>query len=267
MFVMAGRCGAEGSFEIPMFELSGTIARTGLSGEFVLPMPIMTGTTIASRICSGTFTLPQFVFTGGSNPRISGVFTLPMFIFSSLAPGHSTGEFVLPMFAMYGFGRQILPARIYRGVVMNLSNQAMSTYSGFNFNSITYHDGSYYGINDQGIFKLGGDRDNLTRYIPSKMKFAPMNLGDGNTMYIRDVWITFRSDGHLQITFAADENEDNTSVGHTQLVADNIREEKIKCGRGLKGRFFTVIIENMSGANFDIEQLSILVDIIKRRLR
>ena len=267
MFVMAGEFGAEGSFEIPMFGFSGVEVRQGLSGSFVLPKLVMVGTTVANRLCSGTFTLPQFVFAGGSNPRISGVFTLPMFIFRDLAPGHSTGEFELPMFAMYGFGRQVPPSLVYRGIVMNLSNQAMSTYSGFNFNSLVRYGGSYYGINNQGIFRLGGDKDNLTRYIPSKMKIAPTNFGDGNLKYMRDLWITFRSDGHLQVTFAADEDESNTSVGQTQLVADSIREEKVKCGRGLKGRFFTIIIENMSGANFDIEQISLLVDSIKRRLR
>ena len=267
MFVIAGECGAEGSFDIPIFSFSGDTVHSGLSGQFVLPIPVMVGTTFANKLCSGTFRLPQFIFAGGSNPRISGVFTLPMFIFSSLAPGHGAGQFDLPIFRMYGFGRSIPPSRVYRGIVMNLSNQAMSTYSGFNFNSLACWQGNYYGINDTGIFRLGGDKDNLTRNIQSKMKFAPMNFGDGNIKHIRDMWITFRSDGHLQVTFSADENEDTTSISQTELVADAIREEKLKCGRGLKGRFFTVIIENMSGADFDIEQISILVDSIKRKLR
>ena len=267
MFTMFGRMGGEGAFEIPIFQLSGEISHLGVWGNFRLPVPVMVGTTVANKLCSGTFRLPQFIFAGGSNPRISGVFTLPMFIFSNLAPGHSAGQFDLPIFRMYGFGRSIPPSPLYRGIVMNLSNQAMSTYSGFNFNSLACWQGSYYGINDIGIFKLGGDKDNLTRNIQSKMKFAPMNFGDGNIKHIRDMWITFRSDGHLQVTFSADEDEDTTSISQTDLVADAIREEKIKCGRGLKGRFFTIVIENMSGANFDIEQISILVDSIKRKLR
>ena len=268
MFTMSGACGSGGGpFEIPMFSFTGEIVTRGLRGTFILPVPIMAGTTKANMLSSGIFRLPQFIFQGGFTNRLSGTFTLPMFIFSSLAPGHSAGSFTLPMFSMYGFGRESPISKLYRAIVMNINNQAISTYSGFNFKCLASFNNSYYGISDQGICKLGGNKDSISKNINARMKTSSMNLGDDFIKYIRDAWVTFRSDGHLQVTFSTDEDEGITSVSQTEVVSEKIMEEKLKCGRGLRGRFHTVLVENVSGSDFDIEQLSILVDAIKRKVR
>ena len=283
--IINGADAPTGIFTVPMFVVEG--AGYSLGEPFVIPIPVLTGTGSAPEstgifriptvsvtahgyagyLGTGTFNLPMLSVSGGRGYRGTGTFVLPQFILFDIVPLHGIGSFAIPVPIFEGIGSLASISKIYRGIVMNISNQAISTYSGFNFNSLAHFNDEYYGANDQGIFRLGGNKDNLTRDILAKIKTGAMNLGDSVLKYVRDVWLTYRTDGHLQMTFLVDEDEDITSVSQTEYVADKIREERLKCGRGLRGRFYTIVIENMSGADFDIEQISILVDAARRRVR
>ena len=284
--IILGADKPSGVFNIPMFEVSGVGYTTG--GPFSIPIPVVYGTGrceapvglfrvpvpsitahgYAGVLGTGIFNVPVVEVSGGQILlRGTGTFTIPQFVINTITPGHGVGSVTLPVPIYSGFGTLVPISKVYRGIAMNINNQAISTYSNFNFDSLAYFNGSYYGVNNHGIYKLGGGKDNLTRDIISKIKTGSMNFGDGTIKYLRDSWLTFRSDGHIQVTFLADENEDITSVSQTQLVADNVREEKLKCGRGLKGRFYTMVIENMSGSNFNIEQVGIMIESIRKKLR
>ncbi len=108
---------------------------------------------------------------------------------------------------------------------MNLLNQAISTYTSYPFNSITYFNEKYYGATDTGIYPLSGDLDNATE-INSSIKTGPMDFGEKFTKYIRDVWLTYRSDGILALVFSVDEDDSTEVQRDTVLTGDEIREEK-----------------------------------------
>jgi hypothetical protein len=268
MFSVEGVGGASApAFEIPTLVIEGTGSAPESTVVFHVPIISVMGQGYAGVLGTGTFHVPILLITAGYGFRGSGTFVLPKFVFGNSVPLHGVGSFSVPIPIYAGFGSLVPISKIYRGIVININNQAISTYSGFNFNSLAYFNDHYYGANENGIFKLGGNKDNLTRQILSKLKTGAINFGDGSLKYIRQAWLTYRTDGHLQITFLVDEDEDSTSVSQTEIVADNIREEMLKCGRGLKGRFYTIVLENLSGADFDIEQLSVLVDPSSRRVR
>ena len=149
---------------------------------------------------------------------------------------------------------------------MNLANQAISTYSNYNFNSIVCFNGTYFGATDTGIYPLGGDTDNGT-YIDSSIKTGSMDFGDTTIKYARDVWITFRSDGNLTLVIFVDEDTTTTIQKQTTIVSDTIIEERLKLPRGLRGRFYTVELNNLSGADFDIDSLNLLVESVRRKVR
>jgi len=149
---------------------------------------------------------------------------------------------------------------------MNLANQAISTYSNYNFNSIACFNGTYFGATDTGIYPLGGDTDNGT-YIDSSIKTGSMDFGDTTIKYARDVWITFRSDGNLTLVIFVDEDTTTTIQKQTTIVSDTIIEERLKLPRGLRGRFYTVELNNLSGADFDIDSLNLLVESVRRKVR
>ena len=147
---------------------------------------------------------------------------------------------------------------------MNLLNQTISTYSSYPFNSITYFNGKYLGATDTKIYTLSGDLDNATA-ISSTIKTGPMDFGEKFTKYIRDVWLTYRSDGNLELVFSVDEDTTTEVERDTTLTGDDIREEKLKVPRGLKGRYWTIELKNLLGADFDIDKLSAMVDVIGKK--
>lgn len=233
------------SVSLPQYSVIATgLVSLGGTGVFVLPVPeVISGRTISGR---GVFVLPL--------PRINYIGT------------HGAGDIILPTPWPYGEGRGIPISRIYRGVTMNLSTQAITTYSNFPFNSMGYFNGELIGANEEGLFVLGGGLDKDMR-INAKLKTGTLNLGDNFIKHIRNVWLTYRTDGHLALVLYVDEDADNPVEIQTELVSDEIQEERLKVPRGLRGRYYTLELTNLSGADFDIEQLSILVESIRRKAR
>ena len=251
-------------FNLPVPVMSGTgIARSG-SGDFSLPVPIITGSGKCNILASGTFIIPQFQFGAISGPSGRGAFTLPQFVLFDLVPGHGKGSFVIPIPLI--FGRDQLTPRMYRGIVMNLSNQAISTYSNYPFNSLAKFNGRYLAAGEDGIYELGGDSDSGVQIL-SKIKTGPMDFGEKFVKHLRDAWLTYRSDGHLELVLYVDEDENNPVSRSTEIASDEIHEERIKVPRGLRGRYYTIELKNMSGSDFDIDKLSLLTESIRRKIR
>jgi len=181
-------------------------------------------------------------------------------------PSRSRGEFAIPMVEFEGYGRNIPISRLYQGIVMNLSNQAISTYSNFPFNSIACFNGKYFGATDTGIHELGGDYDNGV-YINAKVKTGSMDFGDTVIKYARDVWITKRTKGHMEIVMLVDEDSSTSVNKQTNISGNEMHEERLKPPRGLRGRFYTVELKNLSGSDFDVDSFNMLVESIKRKVR
>lgn len=141
-----------------------------------------------------------------------------------------------------------------------MTNQAISTYSEYPFNSLAYFNDKYLGATDTGIYVLNGDSDNGAE-IDSVIKTGPMDFGRKQTKWIRDVWMTYRTDGHMALVFSTDEDSTTEVQRDTVTTSEQLQEEKIKVPRGLKGRYWTIELKNSSGADFDIDNLEIMVDI------
>jgi len=259
-------------FVTPVPVMSGTGLVIGGYGDFNLPILVATGTGLSGVLGSGIFILPQFGFSGVSGPSGSGSFILPQLVLFNFLPEHGEGLFVLPIPSLFGFHSAVsIPVvsaskTIYKGIVMNLVNQAISTYSNYPFNSLAKFNSRYLAAGEDGIYELGGDSDSGTQIL-SKIKTGPMDFGEKFIKYLRNVWLTYRSDGHLELVLYVDEDEDNPVSRSTEIASDEIHEERIKVPRGLKGRYYTIELKNMSGANFDIDKLSLLVESIRRKVR
>ncbi len=73
--------------------------------------------------------------------------------------------------------------------------------------------------------------------------------------------------GTLRLRIYVDEDSTTTIEERTTIVNSNMTEERLKPPRGLRGRFYTVELKNVAGADFDIDSLSMLVESIKRKVR
>ena len=145
-------------------------------------------------------------------------------------------------------------------IVMNVKNRAVTEYSNYAFNSLCCFNGKYYGATKEGIFRLSGDDDNGTA-IDAHIKTATADVGKGQPKKLRDAWI-FARKGLMTFTVIAD--EDNEFTYNADVENSKIHEERVKIGRGIKGRGFSFILANVDGSDFDIDSISVLTDNIRR---
>lgn len=149
---------------------------------------------------------------------------------------------------------------------MNINNQAISTYSNYNFNSIANFNGVMLGATATGIHVLSGTDDNDTD-IDANLKTGSTDFGEAFIKYLREIWLTYRCTGAFKFTIGVDEDATPDFTKNTTITSSAIEEERIKVARGLHGRYFTIKIENVTGADFDIDKLSMLVESIRRKIR
>ena len=145
-------------------------------------------------------------------------------------------------------------------IVMNVKNRAITEYTNYCFNSLCCFNGRYLGANSSGIFPLSGDDDNGTA-IDAHIKTATADVGKGQPKKLRDAWI-FARKGLMTFTVIAD--EDNEFTYNADVENSKIHEERVKIGRGIKGRGFSFILANVDGSDFDIDNISVLTDNIRR---
>ena len=238
-----------------------------------LPTPtVLMSASYPAVIGNIKMTLPVMQLAmGGSNYKASIEIILPPLVFSTLSPFKGTLALTLPVLDIFSYGSVSLAAKTYQGVVMNMVRKAITTYSGFPMNSMAFFEGKYIGATSSGIYTLGGNLDN-TSIIKATLKSGVLDFGSRFITHIRDIWLTYRSNGNIAIVLEADEDTTNPVEMITQISDSKIHEERLGAGtggvpRGFKGRFYTIELKNIDGSSLDLNEISILVDAIRRKLR
>ena len=113
---------------------------------------------------------------------------------------------------------------------------------------------------------MGGDKDNGSD-IDVQIQSGSMDFGDTFMKYLKEFWITHRTGGKLRLRIWKDEDTSLTIDKQTVIEDTKIQEERVKMPAGLKGRFYTFLLKNIAGADFDIDNMSMLVESIKRKIR
>ena len=290
VFVMSGRSGAIASMQFSKMEMTGhgLVGQVG-KGRLLFSHLVMDGVGHGSVIGSGImrfsplqmaglgkvsvigegatrFLVPRMNAHGYAGVVGSGAMAFPLSILEGVGfievIGRGMTEFPLPR--MVGFGRDIPITILYKGVAMNASHFAVSEYKDFSFNSFAYFNGQYLAANADGIFTLGGAKDN-GKDIDARIELPPVDFGEGFIKRAREAWLTYRADGQLVLVLRLDEHE--TWESALELVGNKSHEERTKIARGIKNRFIGFGIRNQAGCDFDLESLRVLVDPIQRRGR
>ncbi len=155
----------------------------------------------------------------------------------------------------------IAPVSTYRGVVINTRNFANTEYADWNFNSLCFFKGKYFGTDGAKIYELTGDSDNNVN-IDATLSLGNYDLFTRVRKYIREIWLTLKNTGALQIKL---EQGSDIYYKDTQIASTDIHEERVKVGRGMRDRFGKVTISNVDGSDFDLESINIMVDPSKKR--
>jgi hypothetical protein len=172
-------------------------------------------------------------------------------------------SFVLPGLRAE-FHSQVPVTAIYKGFALNTKNFAVTEYGEFEFNSLVFFNGQYLGGNENGIYVLGGGKD-MGRDIEANIKTGPVDFNRDMVKRPKDIWINNRSSDALKLTIKTDEG---TEYEYDMTGRkDYLHEERVKVGRGIKGRFQSIGLTNVDGGDFDIDRISVLVQTLPTRRR
>lgn len=141
------------------------------------------------------------------------------------------------------------------GWAYNLNTGAGSFYEGFRFNSFALIDGEYYGANEAGIFRLGGDADDSVP-IDMTITLGTSNLGSSRVKRVPTAYVGAQSDEPLVLTCRVEGQEYSYTFSRATAT---MAPAKVQIGKGLAGVYWQVELKNTDGANAEIDSLELLV--------
>ncbi len=154
----------------------------------------------------------------------------------------------------------------YTGWVFN--GGAVSEYRNYPFNGFTKFGRKYYGTSDDGLYLLEGQDDDGDA-ISAWVKTALMDFGTGKLKRIPDVYVAFIGGDKLLLKVITT-NQDGTQTEdhYTTSVPPGsvLHNGHIEVGRGLKARYFQTVLENVDGADFEIDELAWRVVVLDKRI-
>ncbi len=158
-----------------------------------------------------------------------------------------------------------------KSVCMNAKTLSVTEYVNFNYNSYTFFNGQHIALNKTGIYELGGSDDNSSNIVAS-LKTGTIDTYGENINRLRDGYVTFRSDGDILLTTVGNETNvrlypianSGTNVIHERRIKGNTNTSG-SFERGIKDRYFSFELSNVSGSSIDVDKLRIAMEPIRKR--
>ncbi len=286
-------CIITAAIDIPALEISGTLSHAQvISGSLTLPTLEVAGQLYSGGLFYGSIELPALRVAGSiahENQITGGISFAALRIAGSIQGGNVLyGNIELPSLAIAGtiirnctitgaielgfmevageFRNIVATVPFRRGFAMNLSHFGVTEYDGsYSFNSLANYlsSGLYIGASENGIFLLDGNRDN-GNYIEGVLQTGTEDLWKDFTRRLREGIMVMRG-GPISIQLELDEGRlDPITVTLTSVLGTS-HEEIVKLPRGLKNRFISFIIKNLSGNDFDLEEFKVFCDRVGKK--
>ena len=147
--------------------------------------------------------------------------------------------------------------------VLNTESGGITNYSNFGFTSMAFHNGVLYATSAEGLFELGADND-AGRSIDASSKTGFLDFGTESKKRISDMYI-----GYTGTDLECDiETFDKQVYTYGLEPRENAvpHNNRLKVGRGLSSRYWRFGFRNVSGADFQIQDVAVELAVSKRRL-
>lgn len=219
---------------------------------------------------SATLTAPRYTVTGSIlvDDKASGYFRAPLFTVSGRVVNRDTGKAHIrairfstvyahaaklraPIFALQAENFSYSAHSL--AYVMTMETGAITRYLNYGFDNVVNFNNHYYGIKADGIYELTGNTDAGTA-IAASAEFPPNDFGDPHLKRLNYVYID-SSD-----TTLASPKYDGTPCGP---YTSNFIGRRTQVGKGGKGRYWGLVVQNQDGGNMDIK--SIELDFLETR--
>jgi hypothetical protein len=278
--VIAGDC------TLPVFTMTSTSGfQTSGDADVDLPIPTASSTSLTGEISEGDCDTPLFTISATLlNGGISqGVASLPFLLFSGRTVNTGTASGSLPVFTISAYAHgpllhtldETLPllqivanlvhvSTAFRCYVLNTENSAITEYDNFPFNSFCTFKGKHLAAGANGITLLEGNKDNSTD-IKAYFNVGNNDFDLPNIKKVTDAYLSMKGDGSYYLTVTSDDGTPHDYL-LTATTGDRIKNLKTNVGKGKKGRYFELELSNIAGADFELYDMVLNVELLKRNI-
>lgn len=152
-------------------------------------------------------------------------------------------------------------AEIYECVVLNMDNWSVTTYTGFNFHSMTEFDGKVLLANSIGIYEFIGGTDAGVA-IDSTIQTGVDDGGSTRVKREPEVLVGLKSGGEMQVAQVMDEVVSGyDTIGST---SNKYTSKRVKAPLAPIGRYLGVKVVNKDGSDFTLDALTLRCQITDR---
>jgi len=158
----------------------------------------------------------------------------------------------------------------YVAWALNTESKGLSRYTHYPFNSFMRVGGRYYGATDTGVYRLEGD-DDAGEPIAARIRLGLSSMGARALKRVPAMYAGYTATGDLLLKVVLANAEDGEREAHAYrlkaVAAQSMREGRVPIGRGLKSVYFDFELENIDGADFELDMIEFLPLLTERRVR
>lgn len=159
-------------------------------------------------------------------------------------------------------GLVAIPGADTETFAFNVDSGGSTSYTRFGFNSYAQLGGRFYGANERGIFALQGNTDEGAP-IRACINLGKLDFGSSTKKTISECFIGMSAAGNLFVKVLA---EGRTFIYKTQAFSEQIQQQRVKFGMGLRTNYVELEIYNEGGADFEIDTVEFSVADLSRKL-
>lgn len=138
--------------------------------------------------------------------------------------------------------------------VMNTLTTAVTTFTGYGFNSFAEIDGKYYAVDDTGLHRVDADD---TVKIDWAMQTGQLDFGTPMQKRMSDFYIAMHADGPVTLTVSTDELGAYDYTVDPKLI-QTIKQRRSLVGKGMRGRYWQFALTGTDDFDFDAFSMAVV---------
>lgn len=166
------------------------------------------------------------------------------------------------------FVRMNVGGDVVQGWVVNTKSSAFSEYDNFPFDSVIEVSGTYYAVADDGLYEITGDNDQGEQ-IDAFIKTGLLDMGSHFIKDAKSAYIGFSTDGRMlmKVTTTQKGRKEEWWYELKQSQNGSLRDGRVTIGRGLRAKYWQFEIANVDGADFELDDVQLMYNVLSRRVR
>lgn len=149
---------------------------------------------------------------------------------------------------------------------MNLAHRGMTKYTHMDFTRIGRFKDKIIGIGPSGYYTIDDSVSTANgANINATIQSGQIDFGEQNAKRIPAVYLGYRAAGDILVTL---QNDAEGALSYTLAANQDsgLTQRRVLTARGRRGRYWRLTLQNVNGADFDIDNVELFVEILKRRI-